>query len=97
MSYVPSDTFKIEKVDKFPSNGFGTFFYVRNYTHIPDVYKIWRGDYILFCNSPKRAVLKGVKGEFEFSRTVNEFKEIASKDLTAYKEINNTNRLYDKD
>jgi len=49
---------RIKEIKHFPMNGFGTFMYVKNYVNIPDIFKIWIGDRILFETSESRGVLK---------------------------------------
>lgn len=47
----------IEEFNQEPTNNFGCFLYVKKYTYIPEMYKIWAGDNFLIDNSEKVGIL----------------------------------------
>ena len=90
-----SNKLEIEKIDEFPSNGYGCFLYVKNYKYIPPIYKIWRGDFIQFQNAKKKGILRTPHIEGDLSLTVNndsKLLSIAKNDSQIYKLKNQNNK-----
>lgn len=63
--------FSIQKINNFPENSYGCFMYVKNYTYIPEKYKIWYGDRFLFDKSTKRGILLNCGITTKKSETLN--------------------------
>jgi hypothetical protein len=92
ISFEESKDLKISDIKSFPSNGYGSFIYVKNYIKIPEEYKIYKGDVILFENNKKKGVMYNPFLIGERSITLNsdpELFSIARKDLDLYKKKNN--------
>lgn len=82
---------QITPITEFERNGFGCFIYVKNYLQIPNEYKIFRGDYLLFENNEKRGKLSNPQliGEIGKTRKSNlELIEVSKNDLNIYKKKN---------
>jgi glycosyltransferase involved in cell wall biosynthesis len=86
---------RIDDIDNFPSNSYGCFMYIKNYTFIPEQFKIWYGDNILFHYNKKRGVLKNLKISTNKSETIDanlsnkkEFREnIGQQDIKEYSKL----------
>ena len=68
----------IKPIDKFSANSYGSFMFVRKYTHIPEYLKIWYGDNILFKNSKKRGIFSGIKMDMGVSETIKTDKKFSN-------------------
>jgi hypothetical protein len=89
ISFEESSELKILDIDIFPNNGYGSFIFVKNYIKIPEEYKIYKGDFILFQNNEKKGILynPNLIGERSVTlKTDPKLYEIARKDLINYKE-----------
>jgi len=85
-----SGKIEIQNIKDFPKNSYGCFMYVKNYTYIPEKFKIWCGDDILFNRSKKRGIILNSGIITDVSATVNADgkklrNEIATKDLELFK------------
>lgn len=67
----PSKNIEVEPVYSFPSNSYGVFMFVRNYTYIPEQLRIWYGDNILFNRSAKRGIIVNSSIDTAKSETIN--------------------------
>ncbi len=81
---------RIDEIKNFPKNSYGCFMYVKNYTYIPEKFKIWCGDDILFSRAKKRGIILNSGIVTDVSATVNADgkklrNEIATKDLELFK------------
>lgn len=65
----------IEKTEENICFGFGTFFYLqkKNYIRIPEEFKIFFGDVILYNNTKKRYTFYGPNIQMKMSTTSNSF------------------------
>ena len=70
LDWNKSDSLNIKKIDEFPKGGYGCFMYVKNYTKIPDKYKIFRCDFILFEHNKNRGILSNPSLSGEIGTTV---------------------------
>jgi len=89
ISFEESKELKILDIENFPNSGYGSFIYVKNYIKIPEEYKIYKGDCILFENSKKRGILYNPSLIGERSVTLKsdpELYDLARKDLLLYRE-----------
>lgn len=94
-----TNNMRIESIDKFPTNHFGSFMYVKNYFYIPEQLKIWYGDNILFDFNKKRGLLIDGGIISNQSVTVNKFKfettdNILKKDKQIYEKLKITEDRY---
>jgi len=94
-----TNNMRIESIDKFPTNHFGSFMYVKNYYYIPEQLKIWYGDNILFDFNKKRGLLIDGGITSNQSATVNKFKfettdNILKKDKQLYEKLKITENRY---
>lgn len=87
-----TDKMRIDPIEKFPTNHFGSFMYIKNYIYIPEQIKIWYGDNILFDGNKKRGILIDGGVTSNESATVKEFKfevtdNILKKDKVFYEKL----------
>ena len=71
----------VSDINVFPKKGYGSFLYVKNYIYIPEQFKIWFGDNILFEKSRKKGILKNVSVNSELSTTVNYIRKSLGNDI----------------
>lgn len=92
LNWETVDNLIISPKEEFTKDGFGCFMYIKNYIMIPNDYKIYRGDYILFEHNKKRGSVSNPKLIGEKSITVKSDRELvklAKTDLLIYKNNNN--------
>ena len=81
----PYGTLRIERVNQFPAHHYGCFMMVRHYFYIPEQFRIWYGDNILFQLSKSRGILRNAHVEAEKSTTVDsqpDFRRVICKNST---------------
>ena len=81
LNYPKNGNVFISDLNVFPSKGYGCFMYVKNYYYIPEQFKIWFGDNILFEKSTKKGILKNVSVYYELSTTVKYIRKSFDEDI----------------
>jgi GR25 family glycosyltransferase involved in LPS biosynthesis len=84
---------EILPINEFPGNSYGCFMYIKNYRYIPEKYKIWFGDDILFSSAENPGILVNSGIETKASETLNSNNkelrnEIAKKDTELFSKEN---------
>ncbi|MFW5847392.1 MAG: glycosyltransferase family 2 protein [bacterium] len=83
---------KITKITEWPSNSYGCFMYIKNYTYIPNNIKIYRGDFILFESSNNRGILENfniISKKSQTVKTIKNLNKITKNDRKEYNLLKN--------
>lgn len=67
-------------INSFPSKGYGCFMYIKNYITIPEQFKIWYGDNILFEYNKSRGLIYNSGIKSKNGVTVEQFRKTICKD-----------------